>query len=66
MADRYWSISAGGDKVSVAETGSSTSGAHVEVRITYDNTALAKNKALALALLEHVSNRISEDTWPPA
>lgn len=65
MADRFWSVSAGGDKVSVAETGTSTAGAHVEVRITYDNTVLARNKVEALTLLDLLKARIVEDNWPP-
>lgn len=66
MADRYYSVSAGQDKVAVAETGTSTAGAHVEVRITYDNAALVGNKLEALQLLEVVKQRITEDNWPPA
>lgn len=64
MADRYYSGSLGGDKVSIAETGTTTSGAHVEVRITYDATGLSKGEALKL--LELIQYRIAEDTWPPA
>jgi hypothetical protein len=66
MADRFWSISAGQDKVAVAETGVTTGAAHVEVRITYDNAALVGNKALALTMLRHLISRITEDSWPPA
>ena len=66
MADRFWSISAGQDKTQVAETGTSTAGAHVEVRVTYDNAALVGNKQAVIRLLEHLENKIIEDTWPPA
>lgn len=66
MADRFWSISAGQAKQDVAETGVTTAGAHVEVRVTYDNAALVGNKQLALKLLELIEARIVEDTWPPA
>ena len=66
MADRFWSISAGQDKTLEAETGATTAGAHVEVRITYDNAALVGNKQLALRLLQLVEQRIVEETWPPA
>ena len=64
MADRYYSINLGGDKVSVAETGTSTAAAHVEVRITYTTTGMSKQDALRA--LEHLEARITEDTWPPA
>jgi hypothetical protein len=68
MADRFWSISAGQEKVAVAETASTTAGAHVEVRITYDNAAFgaqAGGKQAALRALQYVTQRIIEDTWPP-
>lgn len=66
MADRFWSVSAGQSKHDVAETGTTTAGAHVEVRITYDNTVLAKNKLEALTLLDLLKAKITEDSWPPA
>lgn len=66
MADRFWSVNAGQDKVAVAETGSTTAAAHVEVRITYDNAALVGNKVEALRALDVLRQRIVEDTWPPA
>ena len=66
MADRFWSASAGNDKVAVAETGSTTAGASVEVRITYDATPLLTNKAEALRCLDVIRQRIVEETWPPA
>lgn len=66
MADRFWSVNAGGDKVAVAETGTSTAAAHVEVRITYDNAALVNNKQAALRALQQLKSRIIEDSWPPA
>lgn len=65
MADRFWSISIGQEKTAVAETGSTTAGAHVEVRITYDNAALVNNKLAALKALEYIKQRIVQDTWPP-
>lgn len=63
MADRFWSLSLGQKKQDIAETGTTTAGAHVEVRITYTATGLSKQEALkALELLEY---KITEDTWPP-
>lgn len=66
MADRFWSVNAGGGKVAVAETGSSTAAAQVEVRITYDAAPLVGNKQAALAALEYIKQRIVQDSWPPA
>lgn len=66
MADRFWSMNVGQDKVAIAETGSTTAAAHVEVRITYDNAALLKNKQAAIRCLKLLKARIVEDTWPPA
>jgi hypothetical protein len=63
MADRFYSINFGQDKVAVAETGASTAAANVEVRVTYDAT---NNGKLALInALEQIRSRIVEDTWPP-
>jgi hypothetical protein len=64
MADRYYSVEFGGDKVAVAETGSSTASADVELRITYDATN--NGKQAALIALEAIRQRLIEDTWPPA
>jgi hypothetical protein len=64
MANRFWSVNLGGDKTSVAETSTTTSGAAVEVRITYDATGL--NKQAALLALEQIKSVIVQDTWPPA
>ena len=64
MADRYFSVNMGGDKVSVAETATSTAAAHVEVRVLYTTTDMGKQDTLRA--LMHIANRISEDTWPPA
>lgn len=64
MADRFYSVEFGGDKVSVAETGSTTAAADVEVRITYDATN--NGKQAALVALDNIRARIIEDTWPPA
>lgn len=64
MADRFYSLNFGQDKVAVAETGASTAAAHVEVRVTYDAT---NNGKLALInALEQIRSRIVEDNWPPA
>jgi hypothetical protein len=65
MADRFWSANIGQDKTQVAETGSTTAAAHVEIRITYDNAALLSNKQAALTALDLVMQRIIEETWPP-
>lgn len=64
MADRYYSVEFGQDKVAVAETGSSTASADVELRITYDATAASKQAALMA--VEALRQRLIEDTWPPA
>jgi hypothetical protein len=64
MADRFWSCEFGADKVAVAETGSTTAAADVEVRITYDATN--NGKQAALMALEAIRQRIVEETWPPA
>jgi len=63
MADRFYSVNFGQDKTQVAETGSSTAAAHVEVRITYDATN--NSKQATLRALELLMGRIVEDTWPP-
>lgn len=63
MADRYYSVEFGGDKVAVAETGTSTASADVELRITYDATN--NGKQAALIALEAIRQRLIEDTWPP-
>jgi hypothetical protein len=64
MADRFYSCEFGQTKVQVAETGSTTAAADVEVRITYD--ASNNGKLAALVALDQIRNRIIEDTWPPA
>lgn len=64
MADRYFSCEFGQTKVDVAETGTSTAAADVEVRVTYDATNNGK-QALLMALAA-ISQRITEDNWPPA
>jgi len=65
MADRYWSVNAGQDKTQVAEAGTSTPGAQVEVRVTYDNAAFVRNKQAVITALAHLRARIVQDTWPP-
>lgn len=64
MANRFYSCEFGQDKVAVAETGTTTAGANVEVRVTYDATNNSK-QALLVALTA-ITQRIVEDTWPPA
>lgn len=64
MADRFYSCEFGQDKVAVAETGTSTAAADVEVRVTYDATNHSKNALLNA--LRNIESRITEDTWPPA
>lgn len=64
MADRFYSCEFGQDKVAVAETGTSTAAADVEVRVTYDATNNSKNALLQA--LRVIRQRIIEDTWPPA
>ncbi|QAZ38435.1 hypothetical protein C1M51_02805 [Methylibium sp. Pch-M] len=64
MANRFWSGEFGATKVDVAETGTTTAGADVEVRITYDATN--NGKQAALMTLDAIRQRIIEDTWPPA
>lgn len=63
MADRFYSCEFGADKVAVAETGSSTAAADVEVRLTYDATN--NGKQAALIALQNIVARIYEDNWPP-
>lgn len=64
MANRYYSVNFGQDKVLVAETGTTTAGADVEVRVTYD--AANNSKQAMMVALELLEQRIQEDTWPPA
>jgi len=64
MAERYYSVNFGQDKVAVAETGSTTAGADVEVRVTY--TATNNSKQAMMVALELLAQRIQEDAWPPA
>lgn len=64
MANRFYSCYFGQGKTAVAETGTTTASADVEVRVTYtadNNGKLALLNALAL-----IAQRIQEDTWPPA
>ena len=63
MADRFYSVEFGGDVVAVAETGTTTAAADVEVRITYDATN--NGKLAALVALENIKQRITADAWPP-
>ena len=64
MAERYYSVNFGQDKVAVAETGTTTAGADVEVRVTY--TATNNSKQAMMVALELLAQRIQEDAWPPA
>lgn len=64
MADRFYSCEFGADKVAVAETGTTTAAADVEVRVTYDASNNSKNALLQA--LRAITARIIEDTWPPA
>lgn len=64
MADRYYGVEFGGDKVSVLEGGSSTAARDVEIRVTYDATANSKMELLKA--IEQIVSRITEDNWPPA
>lgn len=64
MADRFYAVEFGGDKVSAVETGTSTAAKDVEIRITYDATA--NSKQAALKAVDVLKARILEDTWPPA
>ena len=64
MADRFYSVEFGGNKVSIAETGSTTAAADVEVRVTYDATNNSKQATLKALML--LAARITEDNWPPA
>lgn len=63
MADRFYSVNFGQDKTQVAETGTSTAAAHVEVRITYDATN--NSKGATMRALELLAQRVLEDNWPP-
>ena len=64
MADRYFGIEFGGDKVSVLEGATSTAAKDVEIRITYDATA--NSKQAALMAIDAIKMRITEANWPPA
>ena len=64
MADRFYGVEFGGDKVSVLEGGTSTAARDVEVRVTYDATANSKMELLKA--IEQIVSRITEDNWPPA
>lgn len=64
MADRFYGVEFGGDKVSVLEGGTSTAARDVEVRVTYDATN--NSKQATLIALKQIEARIQEDTWPPA
>lgn len=64
MADRYYGVEFGGDKVSVLEGGTSTAARDVEIRVTYDATANSKMELLKA--IEQIVSRITEDNWPPA
>lgn len=63
MADRFWSLNFGQKKHEVAETATTTAGAAVEVRITYDATG--NNHMAAIAALEMIQQRMIEESWPP-
>jgi hypothetical protein len=63
MADRFYGVEFGGDKVSVLEGGTSTAARDVEVRITYD--AANNSKQATLIALRQIVARIKQDTWPP-
>ena len=64
MADRFYSCEFGTTmKSGVSETGTSTSAADVEVRVTYDATG--NSKQAALNAIDAIKQRIVEDTWPP-
>lgn len=64
MADRFYSCEFGQTKVDVAETGSTTAAADVELRITYDATN--NGRQAALMAIEAIRQRVIEDSWPPA
>jgi len=64
MAERFWSGEFGATKADIAETGTTTAAADVELRIIYDATN--NGKMAALMTLEAIKQRIIEETWPPA
>ena len=64
MANRLRSGEFGAPKTDIAETGTTTAAADVELRITYDATN--NGKMAALMTLEAIKQRIIEETWPPA
>lgn len=64
MADRFYYGEFGANKVAITEAAADSAGADVSVRITYDATN--NGKMAALATLTMISQRIIEDTWPPA
>ena len=50
--------------MAIGPTGSTTAGAAVELRITYD--AANNNKVAVIAALEYIKQRLVEESWPPA
>ncbi len=64
MADKFYGVEFGGDKVAVVKGNTSTATLDVEVRITYDATN--NSKMAVLKAIEALEARITEDTWPPA
>jgi len=64
MADRFWRGEFGATKDQIVEAGTTSAGADVELRITYDATNTGK--MAALMTLEAIKQRIVEESWPPA
>lgn len=65
MADRFYSCEFGVQTpVNVAEAGTTTASADVELRITYDATN--NSKLAALLAIEAIRDRVLSETWPPA
>ncbi len=64
MANRFYSVQIGGGmKTDVTETTTTTAGAPFELRVTYDATG--NSKVATLKALEALTQRLTEDTWPP-
>lgn len=63
MADRFYGVEFGGDKVAVTQGGTTTASLDVEVRVTYDATN--NSKQATIEALDHIKARIIEGNWPP-
>lgn len=74
MPLREWNINVGQDKVAVTKNTSGTAvsggatnlGGTIGMRLLIDDAVTGMSKQEALRQLEVLSQRVIEDTWPPA